>query len=49
MTDEEQSFVAEVMPNMEAKLFAAKDGADQNLAQGARVQAEPERAVGRDA
>jgi len=29
MTDEEQSFVAEVMPNMEAKLFAAKDGADQ--------------------
>jgi CubicO group peptidase (beta-lactamase class C family) len=29
MTDDEQSFVAEVMPNMEAKLFAAKDGADQ--------------------
>ena len=29
MTDEEQSFVAEVMPNMEAKLFAAKDGPDQ--------------------
>jgi CubicO group peptidase (beta-lactamase class C family) len=29
MTDEEQSCVAEVMPNMEAKLFAAKDGADQ--------------------
>jgi CubicO group peptidase (beta-lactamase class C family) len=29
MTDEEQSLVAEVMPNMEAKLFAAKDGADQ--------------------
>ena len=29
MSDEEQSFVAEVMPNMEAKLFAAKDGADQ--------------------
>jgi len=29
MTEEEQSHVAEVMPNMEAKLFAAKDGADQ--------------------
>jgi CubicO group peptidase (beta-lactamase class C family) len=29
MTDEQQSFVAEVMPNMEAKLFAAKDGPDQ--------------------
>ena len=29
MTEEEQRHVAEVMPNMEAKLFAAKDGADQ--------------------
>ena len=29
MSEYEQSFVAEVMPNMEAKLFAAKDGADQ--------------------
>ena len=29
MTHEQQSFVAEVMPNMEAKLFAAKDGPDQ--------------------
>jgi len=29
MSDEEQSFVAQVMPNMEARLFAAKDGADQ--------------------
>ena len=29
MSAEEQSCVAEVMPNMEAKLFAAKDGADQ--------------------
>lgn len=29
MTDEEQSLVAEVMPNMDARLFAAKDGADQ--------------------
>lgn len=29
MTAEEQSFVAEVMPNMDAKLFAAKDAADQ--------------------
>ena len=29
MSAEEQSFVAEVMPNMDAKLFAAKDGADQ--------------------
>lgn len=29
MSEEEQSHVAEVMPNMEAKLFAAKDGADQ--------------------
>jgi CubicO group peptidase (beta-lactamase class C family) len=29
MTEAEQSCVAEVMPNMEAKLFAAKDGADQ--------------------
>jgi CubicO group peptidase (beta-lactamase class C family) len=29
MSAAEQSFVAEVMPNMEAKLFAAKDGADQ--------------------
>lgn len=29
MTDAEQSVVAEVMPNMDAKLFAAKDGADQ--------------------
>ncbi|HEX7235320.1 MAG TPA: serine hydrolase domain-containing protein [Gammaproteobacteria bacterium] len=29
MTDEQQSFVAEVMPNMEARLFAAKDGPDQ--------------------
>ena len=31
MTDAEQAFVAEVMPNMEAKLFAAKDGPDQTL------------------
>jgi CubicO group peptidase (beta-lactamase class C family) len=30
MTDEEQSFVAEVMPNMGAQLFAAKDGPDQS-------------------
>jgi CubicO group peptidase (beta-lactamase class C family) len=30
MTDRQQSFVAEVMPNMEAKLFAAKDGPDQS-------------------
>lgn len=30
MTDEEQSFVAEVMPNMDAALFAAKDAADQS-------------------
>jgi CubicO group peptidase (beta-lactamase class C family) len=29
MTDKEQSLVAEVMPNMDAKLFAAKDGPDQ--------------------
>jgi CubicO group peptidase (beta-lactamase class C family) len=29
MTEAEQACVAEVMPNMEAKLFAAKDGADQ--------------------
>ena len=29
MSEEEQSHVAEVMPNMEAKLFAAKDGTDQ--------------------
>ena len=29
MSESEQSFVAEVMPNMNAKLFAAKDGADQ--------------------
>jgi len=29
MTEEEQSHVAQVMPNMEAKLFAAKDGGDQ--------------------
>ncbi len=29
MSAEEQSHVAEVMPNMEAKLFAAKDGGDQ--------------------
>ncbi|MGD2166904.1 MAG: serine hydrolase domain-containing protein [Gammaproteobacteria bacterium] len=29
MTQGEQSFVAEVMPNMDAKLFAAKDSADQ--------------------
>ncbi|HVS24909.1 MAG TPA: serine hydrolase domain-containing protein [Gammaproteobacteria bacterium] len=29
MTEAEQAYVAEVMPNMEAKLFAAKDGADQ--------------------
>jgi CubicO group peptidase (beta-lactamase class C family) len=29
MTEEEQSHVAEVMPNMDAKLFAAKDAADQ--------------------
>lgn len=29
MTDKEQSFVAEVMPNMDAKLFAAKDAPDQ--------------------
>ncbi len=29
MSEEEQSHVAEVMPNMEAKLFAAKDGVDQ--------------------
>jgi CubicO group peptidase (beta-lactamase class C family) len=29
MTEEQQSFVAEVMPNMEARLFAAKDGTDQ--------------------
>jgi CubicO group peptidase (beta-lactamase class C family) len=30
MTAIEQSFVAEVMPNMNAALFAAKDGADQS-------------------
>jgi CubicO group peptidase (beta-lactamase class C family) len=30
MTAEQQSRVAEVMPNMNAKLFAAKDGADPN-------------------
>jgi CubicO group peptidase (beta-lactamase class C family) len=30
MTAAEQSFVAEVMPNMDAKLFAAKDGPDQS-------------------
>lgn len=30
MTDEEQSFVAEVMPNMNATLFAAKDAQDQS-------------------
>jgi len=30
MSDEEQSHVAEVMPNMEAKLFAAKDSQDDN-------------------
>ena len=30
MTDEAQSFVAEVMPNMDAALFAAKDAADQS-------------------
>ena len=29
MSDEEQSHVAEVMPNMNAKLFAAKDAEDQ--------------------
>lgn len=29
MSEAEQRHVAEVMPNMEAKLFAAKDGADQ--------------------
>ena len=29
MTEAEQACVAEVMPNMEAKLFAAKDGEDQ--------------------
>lgn len=29
MTAAEQAHVAEVMPNMDAKLFAAKDGADQ--------------------
>jgi CubicO group peptidase (beta-lactamase class C family) len=29
MTDEEQAHVAEVMPNMNAKLFAAKDAPDQ--------------------
>lgn len=29
MSGAEQAYVAEVMPNMEAKLFAAKDGADQ--------------------
>jgi CubicO group peptidase (beta-lactamase class C family) len=29
MTNSEQSFVAEVMPNMDAKLFAAKDSSDQ--------------------
>jgi CubicO group peptidase (beta-lactamase class C family) len=29
MTDAEQATVAEVMPNMDARLFAAKDGADQ--------------------
>jgi CubicO group peptidase (beta-lactamase class C family) len=29
MTAAEQAFVAEVMPNMDAQLFAAKDGADQ--------------------
>jgi CubicO group peptidase (beta-lactamase class C family) len=29
MNESEQNHVAEVMPNMDAKLFAAKDGADQ--------------------
>jgi len=30
MNEKEQSYVAEVMPNMEAKLFAAKDSKDDN-------------------
>jgi CubicO group peptidase (beta-lactamase class C family) len=30
MTEAEQALVAEVIPNMEAKLFAAKDGAEQS-------------------
>ncbi len=41
MTDEEQAHVAEVMPNMEAKLFAAKDGARQTSLSALAFQQNP--------
>ena len=47
MTDAEQAHVAEVMPNMDARLFAAKDAARPDGAASARASAEPGRAVAR--
>jgi len=42
MTAAEQSFVAEVMPNMDAKLFAAKDAADQTSLKALAFQQNPD-------
>ncbi len=42
MTAAEQSFVAEVMPNMDAKLFAAKDAADQNTLKALAFRQNPD-------
>ena len=41
MTEEEQSHVAEVMPNMEAKLFAAKDGGRSDFIACTGLQTKP--------
>jgi CubicO group peptidase (beta-lactamase class C family) len=42
MTEAEQAFVAEVIPNMGARLFAAKDGADQSSLRSLAFRQNPE-------
>jgi CubicO group peptidase (beta-lactamase class C family) len=43
MSEEEQSHVAEVMPNMEARLFAAKEAEDPNSLRGLAFQQNPQK------
>ena len=43
MSEEEQSRVAEVMPNMEARLFAAKDAESQDSLRGLAFRQNPEK------
>jgi CubicO group peptidase (beta-lactamase class C family) len=43
MTEAEQAEVAEVMPNMEARLFAAKDAEDANSLRGLAFRQNPEK------